>query len=99
MRKTLNCLQIYRYHEKTLQQRLEMLYQRNMFTLAIELAQNAGLDAKQQSQIYRKYGDLLYSKANYDESMVQYIRAIETTEPSQVIRKVDAPAPHKRFMI
>jgi hypothetical protein len=65
-----------------------MLYQRNMYPLAIELAQNSGLDANQQSLIYRKFGDHLYSKADFDGAMVQYIRAIDTTEPSQVIRKV-----------
>lgn len=80
--------QVHRYHEKALQQRLEMLYQRNMFPLAIELAQNSGLDNQQQSLIYRKFGDHLYQKADYDGAMVQYIRAIDTTEPSQVIRKV-----------
>lgn len=79
---------MYRYHEKTLQQRLEMLYQRNMFPLAVELAQHSGLDSQQQSLIYRKFGDHLYQKADFDGAMVQYIRAIDTTEPSQVIRKV-----------
>lgn len=59
-----------------------------MYPLAIELAQNSGLDANQQSLIYRKFGDHLYSKADFDGAMVQYIRAIDTTEPSQVIRKV-----------
>ncbi|KFG79655.1 putative PEP5 protein [Metarhizium anisopliae] len=78
---------IYRYHEKPLQQRLEMLYQRNMFPLAIELAQGSGMDSQQQSIIYRKFGDHLYQKADYDGAMMQYIRAIDTTEPSQVIRK------------
>ncbi|KAH7320829.1 hypothetical protein B0I35DRAFT_427861 [Stachybotrys elegans] len=78
---------IYRYHEKALPQRLELLYQRNMYPLAVELAQNAGMDAQQQSLIYRKFGDHLYQKGDYDGAMVQYIRAIDTTEPSQVIRK------------
>ncbi|KAG8413506.1 Vacuolar protein sorting-associated protein 11 [Metarhizium acridum] len=78
---------IYRYHEKPLQQRLEMLYQRNMFPLAIELAQGSGMDSQQQSIIHRKFGDHLYQKADYDGAMMQYIRAIDTTEPSQVIRK------------
>lgn len=78
---------LYRYHEKPLQQRLEMLYQRNMFHLAIELAQSSGLNGQQQTVIYRKFGDHLYQKADYDGAMVQYIRAIDTTEPSQVIRK------------
>ncbi|KJZ73091.1 hypothetical protein HIM_07475 [Hirsutella minnesotensis 3608] len=78
---------VHQYHERGLQQRLEMLYQRNMFPLALELARNSGVDAKQQTVIYRKFGDHLYQKADYDGAMVQYIRAIDTTEPSQVIRK------------
>ena len=81
-------MQVHRYQEKTLQQRLEMLYQRNMFPLALDLAQKAKLDSKQQSAIYKRFGDHLYHKADYDNAMVQYIRAIDTTEPSQVIRKV-----------
>lgn len=78
---------VYRYHEKTLQQRLEMLYQRNLYTLAVEVAQKSGMDAQQQNVIFRKYGDYLYQKGNHDEAMTQYIKAIDSTEPSQVIRK------------
>lgn len=59
-----------------------------MFPLAIELAQKSGMDNEQQSLIYRRFGDHLYQKADYDGAMVQYIRAIDSTEPSQVIRKV-----------
>ena len=80
-------LQVFRYHERTLQQRLEMMYQRNLYTLAIELAQKCGMDDSQQNAIFRKYGDYLYQKGNYDEAMAQYIKAIDSTEPSRVIRK------------
>ncbi|KAK3370816.1 hypothetical protein B0T24DRAFT_627120 [Lasiosphaeria ovina] len=78
---------VFRYHEKPLAQRLEMLYQRNLYTLAVELAQKSGMDGPQQSIIFRKYGDYLYQKGAYDEAMTQYIKAIDSTEPSQVIRK------------
>jgi tetratricopeptide (TPR) repeat protein len=64
-----------------------MMYQRNLYTLAVELAQKAGMDAQQQNIIYRKYGDYLYQKGDYDGAMTQYIKAIDSTEPSQVIRK------------
>ncbi len=67
-----------------------MLYQRNLYPFAIDLAQKAGMDAQQQSIIYRKFGDHLYQKADYDGAMTQYLKAIDTTEPSQVIRKVCA---------
>lgn len=80
--------QIFRYHEKSLQQRLEILYQRNLFVLAIGLAQKAGMDAAQQNVIFRKYGDYAYQKGDYDAAMEQYLKAIDNTEPSQVIRKV-----------
>ncbi|KAK3683374.1 hypothetical protein B0T22DRAFT_430670 [Podospora appendiculata] len=78
---------VFRYHEKPLQQRLEMLYQRNLYSLAVEVAQKCGMDAQQQNVIFRKYGDYLYQKGNYNEAMTQYIKAIGSTEPSQVIRK------------
>ncbi|CZS97412.1 related to PEP5 protein [Rhynchosporium agropyri] len=78
---------IWRYHEKPLQQRLEILYQRNLFVDSINLAQKSGMDAQQQNVIYRKYGDFLYQKSDYDGAMQQYLKAIDNTEPSQVIRK------------
>lgn len=56
--------------------------------MAISLAQKANLDAMQRNVILRKYGDFLYQKGDYDTAMQQYLKAIENTEPSQVIRKV-----------
>lgn len=46
------------------------------------------MDGQQKNVIYRKYGDYLYQKAEYDSAMEQYLKAIDSTEPSQVIRKV-----------
>jgi hypothetical protein len=46
------------------------------------------MDGQQQNVIFRKYGDYLYQKADYDGAMQQYLKAIDNTEPSQVIRKV-----------
>lgn len=80
--------QLYRYHEKTLQQKFDILYERNLYILAIQMAQKEGLDAAQQSSIFRRYGDFLYQKRDYDTAMQQYLRAIDNTEPSQIIRKV-----------
>ncbi len=68
-----------------------MLYQMNLYHLAIELAQKSGMDGSQQNIIFRKFGDYLYQKGSYDEAMAQYIKAIDSTEPSQVIRKVCCP--------
>lgn len=46
------------------------------------------MDKLQQNIIYRKYADYLYQKGDYDGAMQQYLKAIDNTEPSQVIRKV-----------
>lgn len=81
-------LQLFRYHEKSLQQKLEILYQRDLYVLAINLAQKAGIDTTQRNVILRKYGDHLHKKGDYDTAMQQYLKAIDNTEPSQVIRKV-----------
>ena len=79
-------MKLYRYQEKSLQQKLEILYERNLYLLAVNLAQKKGIDKIQQNIIFRKYGDYLYQKGDYDTAMQQYLRAIENTEPSQVIR-------------
>lgn len=81
---------MFRYREKSLQQKLEILYQRNLYILAINLAQKKGVDHSQQNAIYRRYGDFLYQRGDYDTAMQQYLRAIDNTEPSQVIRKVSS---------
>jgi Tfp pilus assembly protein PilF len=77
-----------RYREKSFSQQLELLFQRDLYVLAINLAQKSGADVSQQNIIYRKYGDYLYQRQEYDIAMQQYLRAIDNTEPSQVIRKV-----------
>lgn len=78
---------LYRYHEKTFQQKLEILYKRNHYLLAISLAREYKVDAVQQNIIFRKYGDYLYQKGDFDTAMQQYLQAIDNTEPSRIIRK------------
>ena len=70
-----------------MQQKLEILYQRDLYVLAINFAQKAGVDTTQRNVIFRKYGDYLHKKGDYDTAMQQYLKAIDSTEPSQVIRK------------
>lgn len=78
---------LYRYHEKSLRQKLEIFTQRNLYVLAINFAQKFNLDIPQKNIILRKYGDYLYKKGDFDTAMQQYLKAINNTEPSQVIRK------------
>lgn len=63
------------------------------------MAQKSGMDAPQQNVIFRKYGDFLYQKTDYDGAMEQYLKAIDNTEPSQVIRKVRRLCASLRYLL
>lgn len=78
---------LYRYHEKSFQQKLELMYQRDLYMLAISMAQKYKVDPVQRNVIYRRFGDYMYQKGDYDTAMQQYLLAIDNTEPSQIIRK------------
>ena len=56
------------------------------------------MEITQQNIIYRKYGDYLYQKGDLDGAMQQYLKAIDNTEPSQVIRKVASLTPVCRIL-
>ncbi|KAK9481024.1 hypothetical protein V1514DRAFT_65848 [Lipomyces japonicus] len=79
--------QLYRHSERDLNQKLDILYQRNLYSLALGLAVNAGAENKRILVIYKKFGDYLYERGDYDDAMEQYIKAIDSGEASQVIRK------------
>jgi hypothetical protein len=38
--------------------------------------------------IFRRYGDHLYTKGDFDGAMAQFVKTIGVTQPSYVIRKV-----------
>lgn len=65
-----------------------MLYRRNLYLLALNLANTQGLDQSSIADIHRQYGDHLYTKGDYDGSMQQFIKTIGFLQPSYVIRKV-----------
>lgn len=59
-----------------------------MYILAISLAQRMHVGVYAMNEVYRQYGDFLYSKGDYDTAMQQYLKAINNSEPSRVVRKV-----------
>lgn len=73
--------------EKDMESKLDMLFKKNLYTVAINLVQTQQADAAATSEVLRKYGDHLYSKQDYDEAMAQYINTIGQLEPSYVIQK------------
>lgn len=81
----LSCLE-----EKRTPAKLELLYRRSEYQLALNLAQTQRLDESSVADIHRQYGDALYAKGNYDGAMQQFVQTIGHVQPSYVIRKVGA---------
>ncbi|XP_036923457.1 vacuolar protein sorting-associated protein 11 homolog isoform X1 [Sturnira hondurensis] len=86
---------VHALQEKDTQTKLEMLFKKNLFEMAINLAKSQHLDSDGLAHIFMQYGDHLYSKGNHDGAVQQYIRTIGKLEPSYVIRKfLDAQRIH-----
>lgn len=84
------CLQ-----EKDTQSKLELLFKKNQYALAISLAKTQQYDEDGLVDIFRQYGDHLYSKGDHEAAVQQYIKTIGKLEASYVIRKfLDAQRIH-----
>lgn len=79
----LSCLE-----EKPTSAKLDMLYSKSLYVLALNMARSQRLDESSVADIHRQYGDHLYTKADYDGAMAQFVKTIGWTQPSYVIRKV-----------
>ncbi|KII88329.1 hypothetical protein PLICRDRAFT_688881 [Plicaturopsis crispa FD-325 SS-3] len=87
---TLSCLE-----EKPTSTKLDMLYQRSLYPLALNMAKTQQLDEDSVADIHRQYGDHLYAKGTYDGAMQQFVQTIGHLQPSYVIRKfLDAQRIH-----
>lgn len=76
------CLREIDIHHK-----LELLFKKNLYSLAISLAKSQEIDQEGMVDIYKQYGDHLYGKGDFDGSIAQYIKTIGHLEPSYIIRK------------
>ncbi|KAG6826409.1 hypothetical protein H0H92_015903, partial [Tricholoma furcatifolium] len=84
------CLQ-----EKSTAIKLDHLYRKSLYGLALSLAKTQQLDESSVADIHRQYGDHLYLKGDYDNAMQQFIQTIGHLQPSYVIRKfLDAQRIH-----
>ncbi|EFC37451.1 hypothetical protein NAEGRDRAFT_81916 [Naegleria gruberi] len=79
--------QMFLLEEKDTQSKLELLLQKNFYSIAISLVDSEQLDSNYLFEISKQYGDHLYSKKDYDGAMKQFCRTIGRLEPSYVIRK------------
>ncbi|KYR00557.1 RING zinc finger-containing protein [Tieghemostelium lacteum] len=86
---------IYQLEEKDTQTKLETLFKKHSYLVAIDLAKSQHYDNSSIADVYRKYGDHLYTKGDYDGAITQYLCTIGQLEPSYVIRKfLDAQRIH-----
>ena len=78
---------MFQLSEKDISSKLEVLFRKNQFSLASELAQNYNYGADQLAEISKRYADHLYKNGDYETAITQYCKTIGIVEPSYVIRK------------
>ncbi|XP_043279403.1 vacuolar protein sorting-associated protein 11 homolog [Venturia canescens] len=78
---------LYHLDEKDLQSKLALLFKKNLYDVSIRIAKSQQYDAEGLVDIFRQYGDHLYSKGDHNGAIEQYIKTIGKLEPSYVIRK------------
>ncbi|XP_034834657.1 vacuolar protein sorting-associated protein 11 homolog [Maniola hyperantus] len=74
-------------NEKDLQSKLSMLFKKNLYDVAIRIASSQHYDVEGLMEIYKQYGDHLYSKGDLKGAIDQYVKTIGWLETSYVIRK------------
>lgn len=77
---------MYKLSEKDFQTKLEVLYRKHLYEIAISLAKTQSTP-QTLLDIYKVYAEHLYSKGNFNDAIAQYINTIGSLEPSYVIRK------------
>ncbi|KAJ3424482.1 vacuolar protein sorting-associated protein 11 [Anaeramoeba flamelloides] len=78
---------IYKIEGKSLQTKLEILFKKNLYDIAINIARAHKYNQNAIVDMFRKYGDHLCEKGDYPRAIQQYMNTIGTLEPSYVIRK------------
>lgn len=87
---------IYRITEKKLADQLEIVFNKELFPFALELADQHSLGNLKKQEIHKKYGDWLYKKGLRNEAVDEYIQCLDVVETSEVISKfgmVESPNP------
>ena len=67
-------LELTRLIESDVDQKLEILFQRNLFDVAISICQEHGLGESGLSDVYKRWADYLYNKGEYFQAAEKYIK-------------------------
>ncbi|CAH8460482.1 unnamed protein product [Heterobilharzia americana] len=73
--------------EKDTQTKLDMLFSKKNFNLAIEIAKSQHFDDSELAHIFWRYADYLYQQKDYDAAIREYIKTIGQLEASFVIQR------------
>ncbi|CAM9879210.1 unnamed protein product, partial [Phaeothamnion confervicola] len=76
-----------RLKEKDMASKLELLYRKKLYPMAISLAYASDYDVSIIMEIYRMYGDHLYAKGDFTGAMQQFCHTVGHLESSYVIRR------------
>uniref|UniRef100_A0A182QH22 Vacuolar protein sorting-associated protein 11 homolog n=1 Tax=Anopheles farauti TaxID=69004 RepID=A0A182QH22_9DIPT len=82
-----NNKQILHLDEKDLQSKLNVLFKKNLYDIAVRIAKCNQYDAEGLAGIFKQYGDHLYSKGDFAGAVEQYAKTIGYLEPSYVIQR------------
>jgi len=78
---------IHQLVEKDLHSKLDILFKKNLYDVAIRVAKSQQYDIEGLVEIFRHYGDHLYAKGNHSGAMEQYLKTVGHLEPSYVIKR------------
>lgn len=85
---------LYKLHEKPVNQQVEIILQRNLYSIALNLAKQYNLDKPTLLRINKMHGDYLYEKQDFDTAIDRYIDCLPLIESdsekvSPVSEKID----------
>ncbi|ODQ66416.1 hypothetical protein NADFUDRAFT_69604 [Nadsonia fulvescens var. elongata DSM 6958] len=84
---------LYRIHERDINAQLDILVQRDLYDLAIELASGeSSVNNSEILKIRKKYGDYLFNKGEYETAMDNYVKSITPDGASEIIIKYSDPS-------
>ena len=74
--------------ENDIDEKLEVLFERQLFDVAVSICQHHELGTNNLSDVYKRWGDSLHQKGDHVEAAEKYIKTIGFLEPSYVIHKL-----------
>ncbi|KAG0671567.1 hypothetical protein C6P45_000399 [Maudiozyma exigua] len=78
---------LHKISEKSLNDRLSIVIQKQLYPFAIELATASNISDLDIQGIHKKFGDFLYKKGQKAEAVEQYVQCLDVVETSEIIAK------------